>query len=133
MHQLVAAFIGTTCLLWGPTAHALTAGELLAQYQAEAARPASASQGNQFYHQRHTASAALPSCSTCHTDDPLQAGIHKVTNKAIAPLSPKTSPERFTDRAKTEKWFRRNCVEVVGRECTSVEKANFLAFVMGGA
>ena len=25
--------------------------------------------------------------------------------------------ERFADAAKTEKWFRRNCNDVVGREC----------------
>jgi hypothetical protein len=36
--------------------------------------------------------------------------------------------ERFTDPAKVEKWFRRNCKEVVGRDCTPAEKADFVLF-----
>ena len=39
--------------------------------------------------------------------------------------------ERFTDLAKTEKWFRRNCDTVLGRECTVIEKGNFLTFMSG--
>lgn len=27
-----------------------------------------------------------------------------------------------------EKWFRRNCTEVVGRECSAAEKADFIVF-----
>ena len=38
--------------------------------------------------------------------------------RPIAPLAPAFNAERFTDAAKTEKWFRRNCNDVVGRECT---------------
>jgi hypothetical protein len=39
------------------------------------------------------------------------------------------NPDRFTDAAKTEKWFKRNCKEVTGAECTPAEKADFVAFL----
>ena len=29
-------------------------------------------------------------------------------------------------RAKTEKWFRRNCNDVIGRECSRAEKADMI-------
>ena len=39
------------------------------------------------------------------------------------------TPDRFTDLAKVEKWFRRNCNTVLGRECTPAEKGDFIAFM----
>lgn len=48
----------------------------------------------------------------------------------IAALAPRFNPERFTDNAKTEKWFRRNCNDVVGRECSAAEKADVLAWLL---
>jgi hypothetical protein len=38
--------------------------------------------------------------------------------------------ERFTDPAKVEKWFKRNCKEVLNRVCTPQEKADFAAYVI---
>lgn len=70
------------------------------------------------------------SCSTCHTQDPMGPGRHVVTSKAIAPLAPSTNPERFTDAGKTEKWFRRNCKDVLKRACTPLEKGNVLAYLL---
>ncbi|MFP5443986.1 MAG: DUF1924 domain-containing protein, partial [Betaproteobacteria bacterium] len=35
----------------------------------------------------------------------------------------------FTDTAKVDKWFRRNCNDVLSRECTAMEKADVLAYV----
>jgi hypothetical protein len=32
------------------------------------------------------------------------------------------TPARYTDPAKVEKWFKRNCTEVLGRVCTAQEK-----------
>jgi hypothetical protein len=57
-------------------------------------------------------------------------GKHASTGKAIAALAPTANGERFTDSAKTEKWFRRNCNDVVGRECTAAEKADTLAWLL---
>ena len=38
--------------------------------------------------------------------------------------------DRFTDVTRSEKWFRRNCNDVVGRECTAAEKADVLAWLL---
>jgi len=45
-------------------------------------------------------------------------------------MAPAFNDKRFTDAAKTEKWFRRNCNDVVGRECTPAEKANVLTWLL---
>lgn len=69
------------------------------------------------------------SCTTCHTADPRKAGRHAVTGKPIEPMAPAVNPRRLTDPAKVEKWFRRNCRDVLGRECTSGEKADVVAYL----
>ena len=51
------------------------------------------------------------------------------TGKPIAAMAPAFNPERFTDAAKTEKWFRRNCNDVIGRECSAAEKADVLGWL----
>lgn len=115
-------------------AQAATPAELMAGYAA-AAGPgfkADAARGAAFYAKAFNVSAKMPSCASCHTESPTQPGRHVVTNKAIQPLAPAVNAERFSDPAKVEKWFKRNCSEVVGRECTPAEKADFIAYVTGG-
>ncbi len=73
-------------------------------------------------------SGDTPSCSTCHTTDPTNTGQTRV-GKAIKPMAVSANPDRFTDLAKVEKWFRRNCNTVLGRECTVMEKGDFIAFM----
>lgn len=109
--------------------------QMLSDYVGEAARQqpgfaASAERGRQFYFERRNAAEKMPNCATCHTDDPGAAGKHVITGKVIAPIAPVAGSARFTDAAKTDKWFRRNCKEVVGRECTAVEKADVLRFLL---
>ncbi len=70
------------------------------------------------------------SCSSCHTGDPRKPGKHASTGKAISALAPAITPTRFTDAAKSDKWFRRNCNDVVGRECTAAERADVMAFLL---
>jgi hypothetical protein len=53
-----------------------------------------------------------------------------VTGKAIEPLAPVTQPTRLADRARAEKWFRRNCKDVLARECTAAEKADVVAWLV---
>ena len=72
----------------------------------------------------------LFSCATCHGARPVAPGRHASTQRDIAPLAPAAHAARFTDTAKTEKWFRRNCNDVLGRECTPGEKADVLAWLM---
>jgi Domain of unknown function (DUF1924) len=69
-------------------------------------------------------------CATCHTDDPRNMGAHCETHKEIRPMSPASNPDRFTDAAKVEKWFKRSCKDVLGRECTAQEKGDFLAYML---
>lgn len=70
------------------------------------------------------------SCSDCHTPDPTALGKHVKTGKAIQPMAPAANPERFTDAAKAENWFRRDCSAVIGRECTPEEKADVLSWLL---
>ena len=110
------------------TANAATPSELLGSYQAQSggATPLP-SRGQQFFNASH---GHEWTCAACHGAVPTQTGKHAATGKAIAPLAPAFNPERFTDAAKTEKWFRRNCNDVVGRECTAAEKADLLAWLL---
>ncbi|BDT70084.1 cytochrome c-type protein SHP [Comamonadaceae bacterium OS-1] len=119
-------------LLWGtlalaPWAHATTPAEQLAGYTAQAGAPAQAARGQQLFTTRH---GKEWSCASCHTASPTVAGQHASTGKSIAALAPAFNPQRFTDTAKTEKWFRRNCNDVFARECSAAEKADVLAWLM---
>jgi hypothetical protein len=87
----------------------------------------SAERGRQFFTATH---AAEWSCSSCHTDNPLAPGRHARTQKIIAPLAPAADAKRFTDPAKVDKWFTRNCKDVVGRPCTMREQGDVLAYLL---
>ncbi len=91
---------------------------------------ASAARGEQFYRAKHTGGKEADSCASCHTDNPKDEGKHIKTHKAVEPLAPSVNKQRFTDPAHVEKWFRRNCREVLGRVCTPQEKADFTAYVL---
>lgn len=127
-------FVATAIVLAG-TAQATQPGELLASYETAARResPAfsafSASRGEQFFNARH---GNEWSCASCHGASGTALGKHAKTGKAIAPLSPIANPERFADAARAEKWFRRNCNDVLGRACTSAEKGDVLAYLLKG-
>nr|WP_057926924.1 DUF1924 domain-containing protein [Burkholderia ambifaria] len=108
-------------------AHAETPAQLLAGYTAQAGADAMPLRGQQFFTSRHGRDW---SCATCHGSTPTGAGRHVVTGKAIEPLAPAFNPARFTDGTRTEKWFRRNCRDVVGRECSAAEKADILGWLM---
>lgn len=128
----IAAIAGTwlaclTLLAAAPAAHAATPAELLAGYAVEAGAAAQAARGQQFFTTTH---GREWSCASCHGATPTQGGKHAATGKPIGALAPAFNPQRFTDPAKTEKWFRRNCNDVVGRECSSAEKADALAWLM---
>lgn len=110
-----------------PLAHAVTPAEQLAGYTAQSGAPPQPARGQQLF---TTKQGKDWSCSSCHTATPTVDGKHASTGKVIAPLAPAFSPERFTDSAKTEKWFRRNCKDVMGRECTPAEKSDVLAWLL---
>lgn len=118
---LLGAAIGA-----GPAA-AITPAEQLAAYTAAAGRPGQADAGQRFFAQKH---GREWSCASCHGNPPTAIGQHASTGKSIAALAPAFNPRRFTDTAKTEKWFRRNCNDVLARECSAAEKADLLAYLL---
>ena len=120
----VAALV---CALATPALQAATPNELLQGYSAQAGTAAVPARGQQFFTTTH---GKEWSCSTCHGAVPTTAGKHAATGKSITALAPSANTERFTDAAKTEKWFRRNCNDVVGRECTAAEKADILSWLI---
>ena len=121
-------------LLASLAGHAETPQQIGQTYTAEAAarQPGftpSAKRGETLFRQRFAHNDRMPACTSCHTDSPLNAGQHAVTGKSIRPLAVAANGERFADPAKVEKWFGRNCKEVVGRACTPGEKADFVAYM----
>lgn len=107
-------------------AHAATPADLQAAYGALSGTTAAPDRGQQMFTSRH---GREWSCASCHGAVPTQAGRHASTGKPIAALAPAFNPERFTDAAKTEKWFRRNCSDVMSRECSAAEKADVIAWL----
>ena len=69
-------------------------------------------------------------CASCHGALPTGKGEHAITHKVIEPLAPAFNAQRFSDLAKADKWFRRNCKDVLARECSAAEKADVLAWLM---
>ena len=69
-------------------------------------------------------------CTVCHGSDPKQQGENVKTGKAIEPMAVSVNPARYTNADDVEKWFRRNCKEVLGRECTALEKGDFITFMV---
>ena len=70
-----------------------------------------------------------PSCTTCHTTNARNIGQTRA-GKDIEPMAASANPKRYSDQAKTEKWFGRNCNNVFGRECTATEKGDFITFML---
>jgi hypothetical protein len=100
--------------------------EMLNGYEAQSGR-ASAARGEQLFNAKH---GKEWSCASCHENPPNHDTKHIVTGKVIKPLSPSVNSERFVDQVKVEKWFKRNCNDVLARECTAQEKADVLAWLM---
>ena len=114
------------------SAFAETPVEVLATFKAEASgtpgfQEFSATRVENFFKTKHNNNL---SCATCHTDNPAAQGKHSETDKIIKPLAPAVNEERFTDMKKVAKWFKRNCNDVLDRECTAQEKGDVLAYLL---
>jgi hypothetical protein len=102
--------------------------------QAKQADPAfagfSAERGQALYRGTHgTSDPKVSACTSCHGDDPRVGGQNVKTGKPIEPMAVSANPKRYTNQADVEKWFRRNCKDVLARECTAVEKGDFITFM----
>ncbi|NMM36999.1 MAG: DUF1924 domain-containing protein [Glaciimonas sp.] len=113
-------------MMLGTPAWAATPQEIMQPYEAAPGKP-SAQRGQQFFTTKH---GREWSCASCHSDVPNKTTQHIVTGKSILPMAPAVNEKRFTDAAKSEKWFRRNCKDVLARECTSQEKVDIIAWLL---
>lgn len=95
-------------------------------YEAAAGTPAQAERGRAFFVQRHGGDW---SCASCHGNLPTAPGRHAVTGKPLGPLAPAFNPKALSDARRVEKWLRRNCTDVLWRECSPGEKADVLAWL----
>ncbi len=125
--SFVAAVAAVACM--AGAAQAATPAELLAAYTALAKAPADAARGEKFFNTVQPGELKL-SCASCHTTNPTKLGRNELTEKRIKALAPAANAERFTDRAKVDGWFKTNCKDTLGRECTAGEKADVLAWLI---
>lgn len=86
-----------------------------------------AERGRIFFNARH---GGEWSCASCHGAVPVRNGKHAATGKVLDPLAPAANPRAFTEQARVDKWFRRNCRDVLERECTPGEKADVMAWLI---
>jgi hypothetical protein len=109
---------------------------ILAQLVAQARREPgftgfSAERGAAFYTAKHQGGKPnTPSCSSCHGKSPHEKGKTRV-GKDIDPMAVSKTPARYTDPENVEKWFARNCNDVLGRPCTAREKGDFITYMVG--
>lgn len=113
-------------------AFAETTNQILSSIQSEAKtvpgfQGFSAERGAIFFKTKHGKEF---SCTSCHTENPAAQGKHSSTGKVILPLAPSANAERFSDPAKVEKWFKRNCNDVLGRVCAAQEKGDVLTYLL---
>lgn len=104
-----------------------SAAQQLERWNAQAPAPGQADRGRTFFSTRQ---GGEWSCSSCHGNPPVSAGKHASTGKAIDALAPAFNAQAFADSARVDKWFRRNCNDVLRRECSAGEKADVLAWLL---
>ena len=95
-----------------------------------ASKGASAEDGKAFFNRQLTIKGKQVACASCHTSNPADTGKKIVTGKPIKPLAPAANPDRFADVDKVEKNFEKHCLDIIGRDCTAQEKANFIAYLL---
>jgi len=134
-HKIVTRILSSAIVLvmidaWLPVSAAVV-DDMLGEFQSQTKHGADAVSGAALWNREFTSNDVPPqrSCNSCHTRDLHNTGKHIKTQKPIDPLAPSSNPERLTDRAKIEKWLKRNCKWTLGRECTTEEKADLLAYI----
>lgn len=130
----LAALLLFAALAASPVAEAAADFENLARHYGQldggGARVFSAERGKAFWNaERVSDSGEKMTCATCHGADLRQPGKHHKSGKRIEAMAPSANPERYTELEKIEKWFTRNCKQVLQRECTPREKGDVLRFL----
>jgi hypothetical protein len=132
MNIMRAITLGSAAMILATASVAGPREDLLAQYAAAAKSAGLSAAGGQTLHTRNFAGGKpdTPACTSCHGKDTRAAG-RSPAGKSIEAVAVSVTPARYTDPAKVEKWFKRNCTEVLGRECTPQEKGDWLTYMMG--
>ena len=123
---LVAFALAMPLPLFAAPAAVLDGYRVAAKQEDPAFKDFSATRGESFYR----AKTGDMACASCHGASPKDHGKHATTGKDILPMAPSANSERFTDAAKVEKWFRRNCNDVLKRACTANEKGDFITYLV---
>jgi hypothetical protein len=128
-HFTRIALVFLACL--APTAQAeADFGKLYRLYSQAGERDFSPDRGKNFWlKERPGEGGEGINCATCHGADLRKPGRHNKSGKAIEPMAPSVNKDRYTDVEKLEKWFLRNCKQVVRRECTAQEKGDVLRYL----
>ena len=137
LFRTIPALLACAAILFAGAAQAGVCEDQLAQYAsaAKAETPGfagfSAERGKTLHTQNFTGGKPdTPACTSCHGKDPRGTG-RAPSGKTIEAMAASVTPARYTDPAKVEKWFKRNCTEVLGRVCTAQEKGDWLTFMLG--
>ncbi|MEJ2117568.1 MAG: DUF1924 domain-containing protein [Alphaproteobacteria bacterium] len=127
----VTAFSAVALAAMSTERQAVYDGYVAAAKKADAAfNGFSSERGRTFFFAKHTGGKQdSPSCTSCHTKDLTKPGKSRA-GKEIKPMAASVTPTRFTNARDVEKWFTRNCPDVLGRECTVSEKGDVLAFLL---
>lgn len=134
MHLKILILAMSVIVLQG-RAHAQSPEAILKHYEQSALdadkkfRGFSVVGGKQLYFQKEKSPKGDISCSTCHTTDPKATGRTRA-NKDIEPIAPSAHGKRFTDFKHVEKWFTRNCDDVLKRACSTQEKGDFITYLL---
>jgi len=88
----------------------------------------SAERGRSFYLAKHAEGGNTPSCASCHGASPRSEG-RTPAGRSIDPMAVSLSPQRFNNPVRVERWFSRECDQVLGRACTATEKGDFITFM----
>ena len=136
-NRTIPTLLACAAILFSAAAQAGVREDQLAQYAsaAKAANPTftgfSAERGKTLHTQTFTGGKPdTPACTSCHGKDPRGTGKTS-TGKSIDAMAASVTATRYTDPAKVEKWFKRNCTEVLGRVCTAQEKGDWLTYMLG--
>ena len=137
MKSIKTLVIGAAIAFAATTAQAADLNSIIAGYSANPNPAAGKAMYDADYAGRQgpMGKVETPRCKSCHGQTPQQGGQTR-TGKPIGPMAvsagyrdDKTGLPRFMDERKREKWFKRNCQGVLGRECTNQEKADFIAYM----
>jgi len=129
---LCTALLGLCLGFSGATRATADFGKLLAHYAQAGGREFSAERGKKFWQEkRSVVDGRTLGCMTCHGSgtELRRSGRHYKSGKVIEPMAPSVNPVRYTDMEKLEKWFTRNCKQVLKRACTPQEKGDVLRYL----